>query len=267
MAISGIDAALTGMQPTRMFFKSATGNAVAGRPISTWGLNGIPGPGSYDTTQAGVTCNKDTPGAIFFTNPGAGLETRLARFIGAATQTGTLILVDRLWHNGGLSPSSSSLQSFNSVAFPARDNNASTNGEGVFVGLEISTATGAGTPTITVSYTNSDGVTGREGVNIVATAASTIARVFYPISLQAGDVGVRQITGYKQSTSWATGVINLVAYREIARLELSAGNVPSSLDMLNNYQRIYNDSCLQLIYVPGGSTSSLIHGSLLWTQG
>ena len=133
MAITTLDGAIAGMQPMRQFAKAVTGTMVAGRPISTWGLGGNPGAGSYDTTLNGVTRDRTTAGAIDFTNPSSG-NSYLASFLGSATIAGTLILCDRIWENGGYTITSTSAQNSTTPTFGSRDNAASSNGDGYLAG-------------------------------------------------------------------------------------------------------------------------------------
>ena len=267
MAITTLDGALAGMQASRFFTKGMTGNIVAGRPLSTWGLNGFPGPGGYDTTLNGVVVSAATPGALDFVNPSSG-NTYLARLLGSATVGGTLILADRLWHNGGLSSTSLTTQFITSPTWPPRDRDGLTAGTGVYIGAEISALTGSGTPTLTMSYTNSAGDTARTATNITSTTSAASTRTFYQLGLQGGDQGVRSVQSITLSSSWTSGTFNLVAYREISRLDIATGSTPVSMDLLSGgFQRIYNDSALFFIFVPAGSTTSAITGQLTWTQG
>ena len=60
----------------------------------------------------------------------------------SSATAGAIVLVDRIWHNSGLSATITTSQTVNSNAWPARDDNESTNGEGVLVGMEVHAATG-----------------------------------------------------------------------------------------------------------------------------
>ena len=268
MVISTVDNLIAGMQPLRMFAKAVGGTTVAGRPHSYWAIAGNPGPGAFDTTLDGVALSGATNGALPFTNPVSG-NTYLNRFVGACgVGASSLMLCDRLWHNGGYTITSTSGQNSTTPTWPARDNNGATSGEGVFLGLEISAVTGAGTPTVTISYTNSDGTAGRSATNLDATVASSIAGTFYRIGLQAGDKGVRSVESLTLSATWTSGTMNLVAYRLIAALPLPGSEAPGQLDTLTGgLPRIYDSSVLWLVNVPGGTTSARIHGHVQWAQG
>lgn len=270
MAVLTLDAALAGMQPPRFITKAITPTLVAGRPHSLWALGGSPGAGSFDTTLNGVVLSSTSAmvnGQIPHTDPVTG-EAKLARFTGQASQPGVLVLCDRLWHNGGFTITSTSSQAISAPTFPARDNTGTTNGDGVMLGLEVSSATGSGTPTITVGYTNQSGTTSRSATNAVATVASSAAGAFYPIGLQAGDTGVRTPTSLTLSATWTSGTINLVAYRVLAALPLTQANVANELDALTSgMPRLFNGVVPFLLFIPNTTTASNISGTYVETQG
>lgn len=268
MSITTIDGAIAGMQYPRTFAKAVTGTMVAGRPHSTFYLAGHPGAAVAPTPGIDGAALTTYAGQLPFANPASG-NTYLARFQGQATQAGTLVLADRLWHNSGFTITSATAQTVNSVAWPARDATGTTNGEGVMIAAEIYTNTGAGTPTLTMAYTNSTATGGsRTATNIVATVASSIAGTFYPLGLQAGDTGVRSIQTLTQSATWTSGSYGLVAYRELARLELTAANVPSAIDALTSgFPRLYDNTVPFIFFIPSTTTTSNISGSVVWTQG
>lgn len=268
MAITTADGLIAGMQYPRLFSKVLSGTLVPGRPHSLWGFAGIPGAGSFDTTLNGVALTSPQNGEIPFTNPVSG-NTYLNKII--ATQSGNaglIFLADRLWHNGGYTITSTSAQNSTTPTWPARDANGSTNGEGVFLAVEVSAATGAGTPTITISYTNSAGTSGRTATNLDTTVASSIAGTFYRIGLQAGDLGVRSVQSLTLSATWTSGTINLVAYRLIGIVDNLAAGAGGSADTLSGgLTRIYNNSVLFPFFISAASTSARVSGMAQWTQG
>ena len=270
MAISTLDGAIAGMQWPRYYAKAVTPTLVAGKPQSLWGLGGSPGAGAYDTTLNGPILSQTgglIAGAIPFTDPGTG-NSYLGRLQGAATIAGTLILCDRLWHNGGYTITLATAQTSTTPTWPSRDATGTTNGVGVLLGLEISSGAGAAAPTITISYTNSGGSNNRTGTNWFATANSPAAGSFFPISLQSGDVGVQSVQSLTLSTSWLSGTMNLVAYRPLAALELPLANCSNAIDCLTaGFVQMYNGSTPFFLFVPSTTTASNIQGTVLWTQG
>jgi len=267
MAITTLDAAIAGMQAPRIIAKAVTATLVAGRPASLWPLGGSPGAGAYDATLNGVTMTAPQNGQIPHTDPGSG-NAYLARLQAAATQAGVLLLLDRLWHNGGYTITSTGAQASTTPTWPARDNAGSTNGDGVLLALEISAAAGAAAPTITVAYTNQAGTGSRSGTNILATVNSPAIGATYFIGLQAGDTGVRSVQSLTLNTSWLSGTMNLVAYRLLAALEIPIAGVGNAIDVVTGgMPRIYNGTVPYLVFVPNTTTASLITGQYIETQG
>lgn len=273
MAIATFDAASAGARPPIWFAKAVSGTLVAGRPYSTWGLAGNPGAGAFDTTLNGVTVSSATNGSLPKGNPVTG-NAYLLRLTGQMLQAGTLVLVDRLWHNGGYTITSTAAQNSTTPTWPSRcptsatDDTPSTNGWGVLLGVEVSAATGAGTPTITVGYTNQAGTAGRTATNVVATVATSIAATFYPLGLQAGDAGVRSVQSLTLSATWTSGTINLVAYRPLAAVTVAGTALNGAVDWLTGgAPRIYDSSCLQFLFIPSTTTTTTCQGEFVETHG
>lgn len=267
MAITTEAGILAGATQPNTFAKGVTGTMVAGRPHSLFYLAGVPGAAVAPSPGIAGAALTTYAGQIPFTNPVSG-NTYIARLQGQATIAGTLVVADRLWHNSGISVTTTTAQTVNSAAWPARDRDASTNGGGVYIGLEVSTATGAGAATPAISYTNQGGTSGKTGAMIVPYAASSIAGTFYPFSLAAGDTGVRSIQSLTLSVSMTSGTVHLVAYRELARLELTAANVGNAIDYLTSgFPRLYDNTVPFLFFIPSTTTTSNISGQLIYTQG
>lgn len=278
MAITTVDGALAGMQPCKLYYKAATGTLVAGRPHSLWYLAGIPGPGAADTSTANGVVRSSTSalvnGQIPHYDPGSG-NSYLARFV---TQTnsnfGVVRLCDRLWDCGAnssgsaLSPTAITSQTVNSATWPARDNTGTTSGVGVQVALEVSSVLGAGTPTWTLTYTNSGSTGSRTGTNIVVSVASAIAGAFYEFGWQAGDVGVKSIQSVQSSATSTSGQWVLVAYRVLAVLDVPIASSGNAVDLLTSgFPQIFNGTVPFIIFTPTGTTSGLVLGAVTETQG
>jgi hypothetical protein len=221
MAITTLDQVVSGLLNLLPFAKVSTTQTGGGWKSVFY--SGHPGSWPNATANAaglaGAVCTKSTVGALQYPDPG-GVNTHIAGVRSSGTVTGSdttnpIIVADRLWHNSGLVLTSTSAQTINSVAFPARDINQSTNGEGVYIGFEISSNAGAGTPTFSLSYTNSAGVAGRTSNNIIAVVSSSTAGIFHVMGLQAGDTGVRSIQSFTLSASMTSGVAHLVAFRPL----------------------------------------------------
>jgi hypothetical protein len=180
---------------------------------------------------------------------------------------GTLLLIDRLWHNSGINVTLATGQTINSAAWPARDRNAATNGDNVLIGVEVSTVMGAGTPTFTMAYTNSAGTAGRSIVT-AAQAATMAVGSFIPLPLAAGDTGVRSIQTWTQSATMTSGVYHLVAYRILARVPVLIANVDAAVDALTGgFVRLYDNTVPGLLWLPATTTAPVLQGQLVIAQG
>lgn len=277
MAITTIDGALAGMRPPVFLAKAVTATLVAGRPASLWALGGSPGAGAFNNTLNGVTLSSSAglvDGQIPHFDPAGGVTAYLARLSARANQPGALLLLDRLWHNGGITITSTAAQSITSPTWPARcptsgiDDTPATTGRNVLLAVEVSAPTGAGTPTITISYTNEAGATGRTATNILATVATSAIGATYFIGLQAGDVGVRSVQSITLSATWTSGTINLVAYRLISSVVIGAANVDGEADILTGGRPIlYNGTVPWLVFVPNTTTATNVSGVYQETHG
>jgi hypothetical protein len=122
-----------------------------------------------------------------------------------------------------------------------------TNGAGVQAIFLNSNATplGAGTPNLSASYTNSQGVSGRTTplvLPIGKTAASnslilysgTGAGKYGPsMPLMGGDGGIRSIQTIGHSTSYVSGEYSVVLYKPLATFPMTTIGVASERDFMN----------------------------------
>lgn len=274
MILTG-DGALAGALMPHLYAKAVSGTLVAGRAHSSWYQAGIPGVGVADTATNGGVARSSTSalvqGQIPFYNPVSGYSY-LHRMTAQAAQSGMLLLCDRLWDCGNangstLSVTSTSAQTINSAAFPARDLDGSANGRGVFLAVEVSSGLGAGTPTWTLTYTNSGNTGSRTGTNIVSVVASSIAGTFHIIRLDAGDVGVRSVQTFQSSATATSGQFVLVAFRVLAAIELTA-NLSNGIDFLTGgFTRLYDGAVPFLVFVPSTTTTTNLTGLVHYSQG
>lgn len=267
MTISTLDGALAGMQPPQPFAKVATPTLVVGKPQSLWGLAGFPGAGTYtaSATPNGANLVSPTAGQLPHTDPGTG-NAYLARLAATVSQPGVLLLCDRLWQNG--IAATVTTQAITQPTLPARDNAASTNGDGVLIACEVAVATSTNAPTMTLTYTNSAGTASHTSANIDATAATASVGSFFRLGLQASDTGVRSVTNFALSATWTAGTINLVAYRVLAQLEITTAQIGNSIDALTaGFPRLPNGAVPFLVFIPTATAAATVTGQYIETQG
>lgn len=277
MAIATVDDAIAGALPSIEWSKSiATFEA-----ISTWHSlaynTGVPGAMVAPTSGLnGAAISAPRDGLISFADASPD-ETRLMRLSVRSPVAGTLLLCDRLWDNSSIASATTTLQSITSPTFPARDRNGSSNGEGVLLGLEFSTAgtNGAAIINSTITYTDEAGNTGRTAtLASINTAlphvipATPVAGTFVPFLLAAGDKGVRAVEGITLGTSLGTGVEHIVAYRPLASVSVAIPNVETSIDLVTGgAARLFDDAALFMIWIPTATTPIGLSGQLIVTQG
>jgi hypothetical protein len=268
LAITNLDGVIAGMRPPEEFIKIGASMEGAGIFHSFFYTAGRPGAGVANSAGLGGAALTAVSGQMPWVNPGAG-NSYLARFDCASSQAGSLFLCDRLWHNSGISSTTTTAQTINSVAWPARDRDGSTNGEGVMIGIEVSTATtnGAAVTTITMSYTNQAGTSGRTAT-IPSFPATSVAGTFVPFLLAAGDTGVRSIQSLTLGTTLTAGTIHLVAKRLLSKINIPLANTGSSVDALSGgFIRLYDNTVPYFVWLANGTGLATITGQLIVTQG
>jgi hypothetical protein len=264
--ISSLAQLRAGLQPIQNYVKTFRTVGVTGNFMSFWGLAGFPIAGNFDTTLNGVVLVAQQAGQIPFFDPPMGQEVRLARFKGVgiiSLQGGMAILMDRIWHNGGISITSTSIQSIVSPTWPARDSEGSTAGRGIFIAAEVQAATGA-VSAATLTYTNSQGVAGRTADFVVPAVGNVGA--FNDFALAAGDEGVRSVQSIQLASSWVSGTINLVAYRMIESLPFRIPTNNHLLDGAMSAPRLYNGSVPFLAFA-GSSAAVPAIGEIQFSWG
>lgn len=256
-----------GMGQIYHFEKVSVGNTAVNNAYSLWGVGNIPASGMFGTALTARTITNATTGVIPFNNPSGSNTTYLlgAGMMSSSSPAGVFILVDRLLEapfNG--TTTNAVFNSGSPLVIPSRDANGAPSGAGCFMFVEnFDSTTVAGNPTITVIYTNSQGVTGRTTGPQALTASSiqnqivTSGGVFLP--LQSGDTGVQAISGYTLSSSVTSTQLNIVICRPLLYLPILFSNTFIERDMVMNVPsmpQLFSGTALQwllLSQVAGGS--------------
>jgi hypothetical protein len=271
MAITTLDGVIAGFQAPKPFIKTGGTMAAVGamRGYTPWYVAG--NPGASTATSIGINGEAVTPalastaGRIPRTNPVSG-NAYLGRLAVNASTAGSLVLIDRLWQNSGLSVTSTAAQAISPATLPARDGAGGTNGANVLAAIEWSAAGGTGTPTVTLTYTDQDGNTGATGT--FSAVASPQAGTFEIFTLAAGDTGVRAPTSFIQNNTRTSGTMHLVLFRILAQVEVTSANIGNAVDALTSgMPQIYNDSVLQLLWFPSATTATNFNGTYTETHG
>lgn len=270
MAITTLDGMVAGMQPPISFLKVGATMEAIGQRHTFFYVGGSPGAATANATGIGgaaITTNTGVPttGHFPFINSNS---TYLARMEATCSVTGRLTLCDRLWHNSGIVVTTTTAQTVTSAAWPARDADGATDGRGVMIALEVSTITGnAGATAPSISYYDSNNG-GPYTASIAAFPITAAVGTFQPFALAAGSVGVRSVASVTLTTSLVSGAVHLVAYREIASVNIAVANVGAMQDAIAlGFPRLYNNSSLFLVWQPTATTACTPMGSITYAQG
>ncbi len=272
MAISTLDALVASFLTSQDVVKVGFTAEAAGVIHSGWTLAGMPGAGTNVASGvAGTTLfGPSVPGQVLFPAAVAGKAIYLARMEAVqGGNIGAVVLCDRIWQNSGLSPTTTTAQTVNSVTWD-RDNiiDGTFTGHGVLVGVEVTTTltNAAAVSGATVSYTNQAGTAGRIG-SLGTIPATALAGTVVPMALQAGDYGVRSIQSITHPTLTG-GAYSLIAYRQIAALGTPVANVGVQQDGLTlGLPMLHNDSVPFLMFLMTGTAGGATDISITWAQG
>jgi hypothetical protein len=154
-------------------------------------------------------------------------------------------------------------------------------GAGVQCILVPSTVMGAGTPTVTLTYTNSDGTGSKATPSTPAlpliNATAPVTQVAYSgtgagkygpfLPLANADKGVRIATAINFSATMTSGVQNLIYVRPLLTMPMTTIGVACERDLLNqlpSLPRVYDGACLAWMMYAGAATptNSAFYGHL-----
>ena len=252
-------------------FSKASMTSVAGFFYATFrAAAGMPAASAVATpTTTGNTLDRTSSGALAIPSGGSNTLYVTAAQIAGAT-VGSVLIADRLVEYGGLSGITTGAQSVSAVTLPTR---AGT-GDGCELWVEWITATGA-TPsaTVTCSYTNQAGTSGRTATLVGGITASVPANRSIRLALQAGDTGVRSVQSFSSGTSTGTaGSIGLVIRHPLLLLPMPVANIATFMGYAETgLAQVPSDAtsgaCLELLVLATTTSTGALQGQLAVAQG
>ena len=254
------------------FMKNGTAADVAGCWYCTAKDAGYPGawnpgtPGINGRNTDGTTSTDN--GCIPIKNPTAGANY-LTELQMASSVNHSHLLFDVLWVNSGIAVTTTTAQAITTPTLPARDINGTTNGEGCMIAMLVTTAnTNASAIANTiVTYTNSDGVSGRTAtLSAIAGSqipATPVIGTIVWFSLAAGDKGVRSIQSITLGTSLAAGAVSLMICRDIATIGTTIPNVNAQKIIGMPGIRLYNGTCLLHCVLSSATAATFFAGEFV----
>lgn len=236
---------------------------LAGANYTSWLQDG--NAGVAPTTVANPT--SATAGAILgFTNATGGRSKYIVSAIVIGGDAHRVIeFYDRLQHIGSLSGTVTTAQTVGGSL------TRNTTGDGNFIGVEIYTAVGATATTITASYTNQSGTSGRTTIAMPfggSTGNAGVNRMFI-LPLQSGDTGVRSVQSVTlAATTGTAGNFGVIIGNPIMSMILgssnTSGNHPLTIGM-PSLPALANDACVS--YYWNAASTSVSSGDINDTQG
>lgn len=250
----------------RSIFKVGTAPEAAGNFYCFSKDSGFPGawvigtPGINGRNTDGTTATDN--GCLNVGNPSSG-SWYLRDINMSASVTGQFNLYDVLWVNSGIVVTTTTAQTITQPTLPPRDNNNSTSGLGIYVGLLVTTATtNAGAiANMTLSYTNSDGVAGRTAT-VASFPATAVIGTFVIFQLASGDKGVRSIQSITLGTSLVAGAVSLICFNPLASASIPLANSGSLAYSKKLDLKLYNGHCLLPFWLASGTGATTINGNI-----
>ena len=255
-----------------VFMKTGTAADAVGYWYCTSKDAGFPGawapgtPGINGRVTDGTT--SDDFGCIPIKNPATGSNYLTELTMGASINHSHLFF-DVLWVNSGIAVTTTTAQSITTPTLPARDVNGTTNGEGCMIAMLTTTANtnAAVISNSTVSYTNSDGTSGRTATlkNIAGSQipATPVIGTIVWFNLQAGDRGVRSIESITLNTSLGAGAVSLMICRDLANIGTSLVNVQFTRKLSEPGVRLYNGTCMLHCVLASATTATFFNGEVV----
>lgn len=233
------------------FHKASLGTPAAYIPHSLWRADGYPTTGTLPTfglSNARVCKRSDGIGGIpFYPAPAGKTNWIIAGAVGNNSAVCNTLLVDRIAEVYTSTTGSGAITGLDATSRLAP-------GEGGQIWIEVVNAISAATNTLTITYTNQDGVS-KTTPSFTLLASSTsfrgaVANRIY-VPLAAGDRGARTITNVTLVSGAATGDVLISIVRPLATLHSLGSTMANDIDfILQSPQacKLYDESCLALIW-------------------
>ncbi|RTL09112.1 MAG: hypothetical protein EKK62_04015 [Acidimicrobiia bacterium] len=278
-----VDAELTGQARFTEFVKTVTQTTTAGVWYDLTGAAGNPRAKQWfdSAPLTAAQIRQSTDGGIFH-GSAVSPASKYLRMLRLACASATplpmpVILCDALLYYPTIEDGTTDPQVMdNSLALPRY-----ADGAGVQM-MAVTIASRTGGQSFSVSYTNSNGVSGRTTPAVVQNAvgapgtittsaratAGTSGGPFLP--LQDGDSGVRSVESVTMNGA-DTGFFAIVLVKPIAQALIRGNDAPYEKDLLllgPELERVQDDAFLTLLAMPNGSLSGLsVRGAIrtIWS--
>lgn len=274
MAISSMDQLVAAMTASTAqvltWHKTAATSEGAGTFFDHFLVAGIPGAGSTpaNASAGGTTYTLASQGGLPFTAAIGSNITYALSWSVTCTQAANIMLYDRLWACSGLATGAGATTTVTGMTNVSRYDG----GVGATIWYVCITAPSAQTAnmTLTVSYTNSAGVSGRSATVVLgAGSPPPTANQCYPFTLQAGDQGVQSIQSVTNTTgSFTGGSHGLMVGKVLMTAHCPIGNNGMVIDgMKMGLPEIEAGAVLNFLSISSTTNTGYLAGTLTLVQG
>lgn len=256
MAITSLDGYIAAPKQILNIHRTASVVTAANTPFSTYQATGTPGAGvlAGTSTTAGALITSSTAGFPKIQDTGLP-KYYISRASYSSTVAQGLQLYDLIYKAGAYS--------FNAnVTLSAQPSIAGrvpggTDYSGTVLMYEAVTAS-TGIQTVTVTYTNQDGVAGRTTGAVSVGVASTVGRRLF-LPLQSGDKGVQKIDTVV-GTGPIAGTFNILIARSLHYSRAIIANSPTTqgIDQIG-LPEIFQTSALDIVSITDGAGTGALY--------
>jgi len=242
---------------------AAGATPVVGQFTSLWTFNMMPGGQGAAPGSTARNPTRTTPGALGQSDPTGGRQKYIAGAVSTATTSGVQIWYDRLADISGLNATTITAQNTTGLAV-SRYTGAASAGNQIWI--EIFTIIGTTATTISATYTNQAGTSGRVTPLVVfgGTNRREATRIIV-MPLAAGDTGVRSVESVTvTATTGTAGNFGVVIARPLVNIPIGLGGTGTLIDCLSSmpaFPEVQTGACLSQIWFASTTTSPITVGS------
>ena len=275
MAFSSMDdfvSEVTSGKSWRQPFNKLTGvAATAGRAYDLSLATGNPIQNLYAGTNLAFTALSDTNGYGIWHGGNVSPDTKNITNLGVMSTVATAVpslieVVDVLGYYPLTTTTVTTAQTLNNTVTLPRY----TDGAGVRAYVVAVGTMGAGTPNISISYTNQAGVAGKTmpvTVSAVTTAVQShivhsdpSAGKYFPyLPLASGDTGIRSIQSVTLSATMTSGSLAIVLCKPLASIPLTTAGIMAERNLMTqlpSLPRVVDGANLNLLFVTASATAT-----------
>lgn len=258
MAITNTDGLIAAMASgQRIALQKSSVTTVASFYTTLWDVTGIPGAGALaiNNNTSGVIPTDATAGAPIIRAFTPGNTGYLLSFDASTAQPGVVSMYDRLWHAGTFT--AGSLQTYTLSGQPGLQRVPNNDYSQLELWMEVTTASGATSTTVTVGYTDGAGVA--RSATLDANLSSAPVRRMLPFRL-ANSTGIKWVNSVTIGGATGTVAFNLVIQRNIVDHTVVSANIgrPRKDAFDTGMPIIYEDSCLALMFLATTTSSGAL---------